>query len=78
MNDWNNQTPIGDTCGSIRCKYFSINGCTHPNSEYCINSSLYWPWQIDYDNMQILTTKRSKPLRGLRAKTGLIDDYLGD
>lgn len=60
MNDWDKYTPLCDTCGAIRCKYFSINGCKHPNSEYCINLSLYWPWQLDYDNMEILIKKRNE------------------
>ena len=78
MTNWNEHTPIDKTCCNIRCKYFEIDGCHNPNVEYCIQGSLYWPWQIDYDNMKILIEKRNTPMRGLRAKTGAIDDYLGD
>ena len=60
MNNWNSETPLYKTCKSIRCKYFTIHGCIHPNVTYCINSSLYWPWQLDYDNMEILIKKRNE------------------
>lgn len=60
MINWHNWTPLCQTCGSIRCKYFSINGCKHPSVEYCINSSLYWPWQLDYENMEVLIKKREE------------------
>ena len=60
MKQWYSWTPIGDTCQSIRCKYFSVSGCKHPNVKYCKHSSLYWPWQLDYDNMEILIEKRKE------------------
>lgn len=50
MNQWCKYSYLAETCGNIHCKYFTINGCIHPYVKYCENASLYWPWQLDYDN----------------------------
>ena len=48
MMQWHEYSYLSETCGNVHCKYFTINGCTHPNVKYCENASLYWPWQIHY------------------------------
>lgn len=60
MKQWHEYSYLSETCGSVHCKYFTINGCTHPNVKYCENANLYWPWQLDYDNMEILIKKRNE------------------
>ena len=60
MEQWHEYSYLTETCGNIHCKYFTINGCTHPYVKNCDNASLYWPWQLDYDNMEILIEKRNK------------------
>ena len=49
MMQWHEYSYLSETCGNVHCKYFTINGCTHPNVKDCENASLYWPWQLDYN-----------------------------
>ena len=57
---WHEYSYLAETCGNTHCKYFTVNGCIHPYVKDCENASLYWPWQLDYDNMEILIKKRDK------------------
>ena len=60
MIQWHEYSYLAETCGNTHCKYFTINGCMHPCVKDCKNASLYWPWQLDYDNMKILIQRREE------------------
>ena len=60
VTQWHEYSYLAETCGNTHCKYFTVNGCIHPYVKDCENASLYWPWQLDYDNMEILIKKRNK------------------
>ena len=60
LNQWHEYSYLAETCGNTHCKYFTVNGCIHPHVKDCKNASLYWPWQLDYDNMKILIQRREE------------------
>ncbi len=60
MIQWHEYSYLAETCGNTHCKYFEIDDCHHPHVKDCKNASLYWPWQLDYDNMNILIQRRKE------------------
>lgn len=60
MIQWHEYSYLAETCGHTHCKYFEIDGCHHPHVKDCKNASLYWPWQLDYENMKILIQRREE------------------